>query len=101
MDIIDFLIGLTMVNAIPHFVLGVWKGRMLSLFGFGNKQNIAYGVLNFILSFSLFHYKYGIDSVLENGMFVGGMFVVIAYFIIGQFLYKIWHEKHYKKSETE
>jgi hypothetical protein len=33
---IDFLIGLTLMNAMPHFVLGVWKGRMLSAFGFGN-----------------------------------------------------------------
>ena len=101
MDFIDFLIGLTMVNTLPHFTLGIWKGRMFSLFGFGDKQNIAYGILNFILSISLFHYKYGLATVLDHGMFVGGMFVAVAYFMVGHFLYKQWHEKHYKNIETE
>ena len=101
MDFIDFLIGLTMVNVLPHFTLGIWKGRMFSAFGCGNRQNIAYGILNFIISVSLFHYKYGIDTLFENGMYAGGMFVVVAYFIVGQFLYKTWHVNHYNKSETE
>ncbi len=25
MDLLDFLIGLTLINAMPHFVLGVWS----------------------------------------------------------------------------
>ncbi len=101
MNFIDFLIGLTMVNTIPHFVLGIWKGRILGAFGFGNKQNIAYGILNFIISISLFLYKYGFDGLLENGIFIGGMFVVVSYFIVGQFLYKTWHFNYYQKNETE
>jgi len=34
----------------PHLVLGIWKARMFSAFGFGDKQNIAYGLLCFIIS---------------------------------------------------
>ena len=101
MDFIDFLIGLTMVNTLPHFTLGIWKGRILGLFGFGDKQNIAYGIFNFVVSTGLFHYKYGLGNILEHGWFVGGMFVAIAYFIVGQFLYKQWHVNYYKKIETE
>ena len=101
MNFIDFLIGLTMVNTLPHFTLGIWKGRILSLFGFGDKQNIAYGILNFVVSVSLFHYKYGLENVLEHSWFVGGMFVAIAYFIAGRFLFKQWHANYYKKFETE
>lgn len=39
MNLIDLLIGLTLMNAMPHFILGVWKGRMLSAFGFGDYKN--------------------------------------------------------------
>jgi len=101
MDFIDFLIGLTLVNTIPHFVLGVWKGRMFSAFGFGNIQNIAYGLLNFVVSTSLFLYKYGFDGLIENGIYLGGLFVIISYFILGKFLYKTFHENHFKRSETK
>jgi hypothetical protein len=96
MDFIDFLIGLTLVNILPHFTLGIWKGRILSAFGFGDKQNIAYGILNFVISISLFHFKYGIESFFENGMYAGGMFVVVSYFVLGHFLYKTWHFNYYK-----
>ena len=101
MDFIDFLIGLTLVNILPHFVLGIWKGRIFSAFGFGNWQNIAYGILSFVISISLFLYKYGITGLLENNMYLGGMFVVVSYFLIGNFLYKKWHVDFYKRSETE
>ena len=45
MNWIDFIISATLMNAMPHLVLGTWKGRMFSAFGFGDKQNIAYGFL--------------------------------------------------------
>lgn len=45
MNWIHFIISATLMNAMPHLVLGTWKGRMFSAFGFGDKQNIAYGFL--------------------------------------------------------
>ena len=39
MNFIDFLIGATLMNAMPHYVLGIWQGRMFSAFGFGNRQS--------------------------------------------------------------
>ena len=77
------------------------QGRIFGGFGFGNKQNIAYGILNFVVSISLFHYKYGLDTLFENGMYVGGMFVVVAYFITGQFFYKTWHVNYYKNRSAK
>lgn len=88
---IDFLIGVTTVNAIPHFVLGVWKGRILGGLGYGNKANIIYGLLNFILGISLFIYEYGLDAILKNGIFLGAITVVLSYFIFGRLLYRIWN----------
>ena len=38
MNAIDFIIGLTLMNAMPHFVIGVWKGRILSAFAFRPRE---------------------------------------------------------------
>ncbi len=100
MNIIDFLIGLTLINALPHFVLGVWKGRMLSGLGFGNKQNILYGLINFTISITLFLYKYGFEGLTENGIYLGALFVVVAYFVLGKLLYRQFHEKFYAEMDN-
>lgn len=96
--IIDFIIGLTLINTIPHFVLGIWKGRMLSGLGFGNTQNIIYGIINFAISISLFLYKYGWKGILENAIYLGALFVLISYFIVGKLCYTYFHKKYIEKS---
>lgn len=97
--IIDFIIGLTLINTIPHFVVGIWKGRMFSGLGFGNTQNIIYGIINFVISISLFVYKYGLAGILENGIYLGALFVLLSYFIAGKLCYTYFHKKfHEKKS---
>ncbi len=96
MNILDFIIGLTLINTIPHFVLGIWKGRMLSAFGFSNAANIAYGIINFIVSLSLFLYKYGTDGLLNNGIYLGALFVLVSYFIVGKLCYTYWHKRYYE-----
>jgi len=90
MTLVDFFIGFFLMNAMPHFVLGTWKARILSAFGFGNKQNITYGLLNFGFSISLFMYKYGWQGLGSNGIYLGCLFILIIYFISGNFLYKIF-----------
>lgn len=95
-SIIDFIIGLTLINTIPHFVLGIWKGRMFSGLGFGNVKNILYGLLNFVISISLFLNKYGLEELVGNSIYLGGLFVVISYFLVAKLCYKHFHEKHIK-----
>jgi hypothetical protein len=98
--VIDFIIGLTLINTIPHFVLGIWKGRMFSGLGFGNAQNIIYSIINFVISISLFVYKYGLAGILENGIYFGALFVLISYFIVGKLCYTYFHKKYYEKDQT-
>jgi len=100
MNIIDFLIGLTLINTIPHFVLGIWKGRMLSGLGFGNTANILYGIINFVISISLFLYRYGISGLMENGIYLGALFVLICYFVVGKLCYLHFHKKYYDKQTS-
>lgn len=87
MDLFDFVIGATLMNAMPHFVLGIWKGRMFSAFGFGDAQNIAYGVLNFVVSLGLFLFKYGIAGLAQNGIYAGALTLLVIYFVTGRFWY--------------
>lgn len=101
MYVIDFIIGLTLINTIPHFVLGIWKGRMFSGLGFGNTNNILYGVLNFVVSISLFIYTYGVEGLLENGIYLGALFVLISYFLVGKLCYTYFHKKYYQKYERK
>jgi hypothetical protein len=93
MNLIDFIIGATLMNAMPHLVLGIWKGRMISAFGFGNKQNIAYGFLCLVISVSLFTYQYGINKIFDNGIYSGALTILLIYFITGQFWYKLFNKK--------
>lgn len=97
---IDFIIGLTLINTIPHFVLGTWKGRMFSGLGFGNKQNILYGLLNLSISLSLFIYKHGVEGILENSMYLGALFVIFSYFLVGKLCYKYFHVKYFSKNNS-
>ena len=99
MDTIDFFIGLTLMNAMPHFVLGVWKARMLSAFGFGATKNILYGILNFTISIGLFLNKHGAEELMENGVYTGALALLIIYFLTGWFWYSIFHKKFYENQK--
>ena len=96
MDIVDFLIGMTLMNAVPHFFLGVWKARMFSAFGFGDLKNILYGLLNFAISLGLFLYKYGLEEVLKNGIYAGALLLLVIYFLTGKYWYSIFHKRSYE-----
>ena len=92
MNITDFLIGLTLMNAMPHFILGIWKGKMLSGFGTGNTQNILWGLSNFILSIGLFIYKYGLKGLIENQIYLGAAFILVTFFITSVFWYRFYNK---------
>ncbi|MEM8887598.1 MAG: hypothetical protein AAGD28_06395 [Bacteroidota bacterium] len=74
-----------------HTLLGYWKGRMLSAFGYGDKQNIAYGALNLVISLSLYLYKHGVDHLLSNGIYLGAVAVLLIVLVFGRFLYQMFN----------
>jgi len=87
MSITDFIMGLTLVNTIPHFIFGVWQQRMLSGLGLSPARNLLYGLLNFTVSVGLFLSEYGIQGLAEHGMYAGGLFVAVAYLLLGKLLH--------------
>jgi hypothetical protein len=34
----------------------------------------------------------------ENGIYLGALFVLISYFIVGKLCYTYFHKKHYEKA---
>ncbi|MDF3025920.1 MAG: hypothetical protein K0S23_227 [Fluviicola sp.] len=91
--ILDFLIGVLIVNALPHFVLGITKTRFLGLFGYRPAANIWYAVVQFILALVLFHIRYGIKAILENGIFLGAACTCILFLIFGKSILKFYQKK--------
>lgn len=78
---IDFLIGVFAANALPHYLFGRFDARILGLFGFSAKANIAYAVFCTVVSLALFQWKYGLETVAEHGVFLGVTFVVFSFYV--------------------
>lgn len=95
MNVTDFILGFTLINALPHFVFGVWKGRAPSLFGTGPGANLAYSALNLTVSIALFLHTYGLAGFQTQGIYVGGLFIVVSYLLVGVPL-----ERHFRPSPT-
>jgi hypothetical protein len=92
MNLVDFITGLTLMNAMPHFILGVWKADMLNGFGVGHKRNIIWGLCNFIVSIGLFLYHYGLKGLAEHPMYTGALLVLLTFFITSRFWYNYFYK---------
>lgn len=90
MTLIDFLIGALLANAMPHLIFGLTKTHFLGMFGYSSKGNIIYAILQLILCLALFLFNYGYKELLDNGYLLGGITVLILYFIFGKFLVKFY-----------
>ncbi|QDT31672.1 hypothetical protein [Thalassoglobus polymorphus] len=77
---IDFLIGLFAANALPHYLIGRFDGRILGLFGYSARANIAYSFLCTAIALGLFQYKYGLESIADHGMLLGVLLVVFSFY---------------------
>ncbi|WP_040282861.1 hypothetical protein [Psychroserpens damuponensis] len=86
MNLIDFIIGALAVNAMPHLIFGLTKTHFLGLFGYSAKGNIAYALLQFVVCLALYMYNYGYETLLNNGILIGGLTVLLLYFIFGKIL---------------
>lgn len=93
MNLIDFIIGGLLMNAMPHFIFGITKVKYLGMFGFSTTGNIIYSMLQFVVCMILFHIQYGITHLFENGMFVGGLTVLILFYLFGKMLFTIFNRE--------
>ncbi|WP_341904419.1 hypothetical protein [Fluviicola taffensis] len=91
--ILDFLIGVLIMNALPHFVLGITKTRFLGMFGYKPTANIWYAVVQFVLALVLFHIQHGIETILTNGIFLGAACTCLLFLIFGKTILKFYQNK--------
>ena len=90
MTVTEFLIGALLANAMPHLIFGLTKTHFLGMFGYSSKGNIIYAIVQLILCLALFLFNYGFKELLDNGYLLGGITVLILYFIFGKFLVKFY-----------
>lgn len=88
MDFLDFFIGLSLIHAMPHLILGVWNRKMYTPFGRGRVPNVVYSLLVLSFSLTLFIIKYGVGGLMNHGIYLGSVLGLVLYFLIGPMLYK-------------
>ena len=86
--LIDFLIGFGAVNTLPHYLFARMKIGVLSLFGFSPLGNYCYSAFCLVMSLGLFAYKYGFRVIGDHMMLVGVLWVVFAYLVLWDFMYR-------------
>lgn len=79
--IIDFIIGVLLLGSLFHLSFALWDIRAISPFGTSKRSNLAYGFFVLLISISLFVFNHGLKELLQNGMYLGGLFAV--FFTIG------------------
>lgn len=85
--LLDFLTGFFLMNAMPHLLFGLYKIRMLSLFGFSPSANLAYFGFNIVVALLLFHLQHGIQMLFSNGIVIGAGTMLLIYLVTGKFFY--------------
>lgn len=96
--LIDFLIGFFLMNAMPHWLFGITRTRMLSAFGFTAQANIAYSFLNVAIAFSLFQFQYGLQQLFESGILLGAFAMLVIYYLTGKFFINLFQENSNSES---
>jgi hypothetical protein len=93
MNLIDFIIGGLLANAMPHLIFGLTNTHFLGLFGYSAKGNIMYALLQFTLCIILLLVNYNFSQLLNNGILIGGLTVLVLYIVFGKFLVKFYQKK--------
>ena len=92
----DLLIGILMIHAVPHLILGLWNRQFYSPLGKSSTANLFYGVIVALLAAGLFLKNYGLDGLMENGIFLGGFVAIVLYAVFGKLIYQ-----HQKKNKMQ
>ena len=81
--LVDFIIGVMLMGSLFHLSFAIWKVKVLSPFGSSIKGNMIYGILVFCISFGLYLYKNGISVLIEDKLYLGGLFALVYTIVFG------------------
>lgn len=77
----------------PHLIFGLTKTHFLGMFGYSPKGNIIYAILQLILCLVIILFDFEFKELLNNGYLLGGITVLILYFIFGKLLVKFYGKR--------
>lgn len=92
---VDFLIGATLMNAMPHMLFGLMKVRFFSVFGYSPPGNIGYAFLNIAIALALFHINYGLAALRQNEIVIGALAMLAIYLISGRFFLALFSKSEH------
>ena len=81
--IIDFIIGVMLMGSLFHISFAIWNTEVLSPFGSSKKSNIFYGIFVLCVSISLYLYKNGLGELLQDKLYIGGLFALFYTILFG------------------
>ncbi len=90
--LINFIIGVMLMGSLFHLSFGIWKVKVLSPFGSSKKSNILYGIFVLCISIGLYIYENGLNKLIHDNLYLGGLFALIYTIIFG-----LWTTRKDKK----
>lgn len=93
LNILDFLTGFFLMNAMPHLIFGIIRLRFLSLFGFSAIGNLIYALVSIGAAVGIYHHQYDILSMKQDGILLGALTILVIYMITGRFFVGLFQQK--------
>ena len=87
--IIDFIIGVLLMGSLFHISFALWNTKVLSLFGSSKNSNLVYGGFVLIISIGLYLYKHGINEMIQDKIYLGGLFALFYTILFGLWVNRI------------
>jgi len=84
--------GFFLMNAMPHLLFGLIRLRFLSLFGFSDRGNLLYALVNILIALFIYHSQYDIATLLDDGLMIGALTILGVYAITGRFFVRLFQE---------
>lgn len=94
LNILDFLTGFFLMNAMPHLIFGIIRLRFLSLFGFSAIGNLLYALVNVGIAGGIYHHQYDITSIKQDGILLGALAIFVIFLITGRFFVNLFQPGH-------
>jgi len=95
LNLLDFLIGLLLMNAMPHMIFGLIRLRFFKSFWilFAGKSPVCPAQPAHWPG-GVYHYQYDIRSLQQDGIMLGALAVLLLYLITGRFLAGFFQPKY-------
>lgn len=93
----DFLIGVFLMNAMPHMLFAMMNIRFLTLFGFSGLANLLHALISVGLALYFYHVQYHISTLIQDGVMVGALSMLLIFLLTSRFLLGFFELNHHER----